>query len=69
MKLKILLAPLVFLLIVFIGIGIRARFNLQKRNNFFSIVVLPDTQRYSYEHHDIFCSQTEWIVKNKESLQ
>lgn len=32
----------------------------------FSLIVIPDTQRYSYENHYIFCNQTEWIVENKE---
>lgn len=35
---------------------------------FFSLIVLPDTQKYSEKNGDFFCSQTEWIVKNKEKL-
>ena len=29
---------------------------------------MPDTQKYSENSRDIFCDQTEWIVKNKEKL-
>jgi len=29
----------------------------------FSIVVLPDTQRYSEYHPEIFTAQTRWIVQ------
>jgi len=34
----------------------------------FTVVVLPDTQIYSKKYPDIFTSQTEWIVDNKEEL-
>jgi len=34
----------------------------------FTIVVLPDTQIYAQSHPDIFTSQTQWIVDNKEAL-
>ena len=34
----------------------------------FSVIVLPDTQFYSQSHPDIFCDQTDWIVKNKDKL-
>jgi len=33
----------------------------------FTIVALPDTQFYSQLYPDIFTSQTQWIVDNKES--
>jgi len=34
----------------------------------FSIVVLPDTQRYSEYHPEIFTAQTRWIAENAEKL-
>ncbi|MCK4294016.1 MAG: tandem-95 repeat protein [Planctomycetes bacterium] len=34
----------------------------------FTIVVLPDTQKYAQSYPDIFTSQTEWIIANKEAL-
>ena len=34
----------------------------------FSIIVLPDTQNYSKSHPEIFYSQTDWIIQNKEEL-
>jgi hypothetical protein len=30
----------------------------------FSLIVLPDTQKYSENFPEIFCSQTNWIVEN-----
>lgn len=32
-----------------------------------SIVVLPDTQKYSYSYPEVFLRQTEWIVANREA--
>lgn len=34
----------------------------------FSLIVLPDTQVYAKKYSEILCSQTEWIVKNKTTL-
>lgn len=34
----------------------------------FSIIVLPDTQKYSRDNPKIFCDQTEWIASNKAKL-
>ncbi|MEM2779860.1 MAG: PKD domain-containing protein [Candidatus Bathyarchaeia archaeon] len=34
----------------------------------FTIIVLPDTQYYSQSYPEIFNNQTEWIVKNKETM-
>lgn len=34
----------------------------------FTIVVLPDTQVYSERYPEIFTSQTQWIVDNKDTL-
>jgi predicted MPP superfamily phosphohydrolase len=37
-------------------------------NDFFSIIVLPDTQHYSSSYPDIFYKQMDWIVENKNRL-
>ena len=34
----------------------------------FTVVVIPDTQKYTLEDTDIFSKQTQWIVDNKDSL-
>ncbi|MES2470917.1 MAG: metallophosphoesterase [Patescibacteria group bacterium] len=34
----------------------------------FTVIVLPDTQKYSAEFPHIMCNQTEWIVANRERL-
>jgi len=34
----------------------------------FTIIVLPDTQKYSQDYPEIFSSQTQWIVDNKDEL-
>ena len=34
----------------------------------FTIIVLPDTQKYSEHYPEIFSNQTQWIVDNKEKL-
>lgn len=38
------------------------------KNDFFSIVLLPDTQHYSSGFPDIFYKQMDWIVENKNPL-
>lgn len=35
---------------------------------FFTVVVLPDTQVYSESYPEIFTNQTKWIVENKDEL-
>jgi hypothetical protein len=34
----------------------------------FTVIVLPDTQKYSESYPEIFCNQTEWIEESKEKL-
>ena len=34
----------------------------------FSIIVLPDTQKYSENYPEIFTSQTQWVVENVKEL-
>lgn len=36
--------------------------------DFFTVIVLPDTQKYSRSYPGIFTVQTEWIVENREDL-
>ena len=38
------------------------------KEDYFSIIILPDTQFYSSKFPDIFYQQMEWIVDNKDSL-
>jgi len=38
----------------------------EKKN--FTIIVLPDTQKYSENYPEIFSAQTQWIVDNEENL-
>lgn len=37
-------------------------------NGGFTIVVLPDTQKYSESYPHVFTNQTKWIVSNKDRL-
>jgi hypothetical protein len=38
------------------------------KDDFFSIVILPDTQHYSSRYPEIFYKQMDWIVENKNLL-
>ena len=38
------------------------------RDEYFSIILLPDTQHYSSKYPDIFYQQMNWIVKNRDLL-
>ena len=38
------------------------------KDDFFSIVLLPDTQHYSSSYPEIFYKQMDWIVENKNLL-
>jgi Calcineurin-like phosphoesterase len=40
----------------------------ESRHSYFSFIILPDTQYYSFRHPDIFQKQMDWIVKNKKLL-
>jgi hypothetical protein len=42
--------------------------SLINRDDYFSIIILPDTQHYSSSYPDIFYQQMYWIVKNKTPL-
>ena len=52
------LVGIVLALLAFPGITLAAEY--------FSVVVLPDTQVYSKSHPEIFKAQTEWIVRNQD---
>jgi hypothetical protein len=54
--------------LIFILITVFSFHLIKKNDDFFSIIVLPDTQKYSYEYPEIFCKQTEWIIKNKKKF-
>lgn len=57
---------LILSFLFFYLLGLIIKFCLHLDN--FTLIVMPDTQRYSYENHNIFCNQTEWIVANKQKL-
>jgi hypothetical protein len=38
------------------------------KDDFFSVVLLPDTQHYSSSYPEIFYKQMDWIVENKNPL-
>jgi hypothetical protein len=38
------------------------------QKDYFSFIILPDTQYYSFSHPEIFHKQVDWIVKNKYLL-
>lgn len=66
MKKTILL--LIFLIAIFSIILFYSKNLLKKNNYYFTFIVLPDTQKYTMYHPDIFKNQTEWIVKNVKKL-
>ena len=45
-----------------------AQSNAIESKEYFSIVVIPDTQYYSANHSWIFENQTKWIIENIESM-
>jgi hypothetical protein len=38
------------------------------KNDFFSVIILPDTQHYSSRYPEIFYQQMNWIIENKDLL-
>lgn len=53
-----------FCLIAVPGLRLSAQDN---EGNYFSVVLLPDTQFYAETYHDEFYAQTQWIKDNLES--
>ena len=56
------------LLIILILIQGLISISFLNKEDFFSIIVLPDTQYYSSRFPDIFYKQMDWIVENKSPL-
>ena len=50
-----------------VGESVRVDFKVLGGANDFSIVVLPDTQHYSYAYPDFYFDQTQWIVENEHT--
>ncbi len=51
-----------------VGDKIRINYQLINDTSSFTIIALPDTQHYSEAYPEIFLSQTQWIVENKDFL-
>ena len=62
MKTKIFLLSL---LILFQTLG---NLQAQGKDDFFSIILLPDTQNYSSHFPEIFYKQMDWVKENKDPL-
>lgn len=56
------------LLIIFVLFQAMLSLSLIDKDDFFSIIILPDTQHYTSSYPDIFYQQMDWIVKNKTLL-
>jgi hypothetical protein len=63
MKTKKIQYPIIFIIIQ--GIACLSFLN---KDDFFSIIILPDTQHYSSNHPETFYKQMNWIVDNKNLL-
>lgn len=55
---------LIFLIFFQAGIS----FSFTDKDDFFSIIILPDTQHYSSSFPEMFYKQMNWIVENKKNL-
>ena len=51
-----------------VGDKIRLDFQIISDASDFTIIALPDTQHYSEIYPEIFLSQTQWVVENKDAL-
>jgi hypothetical protein len=67
MRRKIIRINTILLMIFLFGLGPYCSYTLSA-TDFFTIVVLPDTQLYSATYPTIFTEQTQWIVDNKDRL-
>ena len=56
------------LLIMFVLFQALISLSLINKDDYFSIIILPDTQYYSSRYPDMFYQQMDWIVKNKTLL-
>ena len=66
---KKLLITLVTLLLSFLGTGFQIDVaSTPEEEEFFTIVLIPDTQIYTCWHQQFYYDQTQWIADNEESL-
>ncbi len=56
------------ILIIFILLQSLISLSFLSKDDFFSIIILPDTQNYSSKFPDMFYKQMDWIVENKNQL-
>jgi hypothetical protein len=56
------------LLIIFFFLPLLASLSFSDREDYFSIILLPDTQNYTSRFPDIIYQQMDWIVKNRDLL-
>jgi hypothetical protein len=56
------------LLIIFILLQSLISLSFFNKDDFFSIIILPDTQHYSSSYPEMFYKQMDWIVENKNLL-
>jgi hypothetical protein len=56
------------LLIVIIIVQALANLSFSDKEDYFSIIILPDTQYYTSRFTDIIYQQMDWIAKNKNHL-
>jgi len=56
------------ILIGFLGVGFIIDGEVTKQYKNFTIIVLPDTQKYSQNYPEIFLTQTQWIANNQDIL-
>jgi len=56
------------LLLVFIMFQALLNLSFSDKEDYFSIIILPDTQYYTSRFPDIIYQQMDWIVKNKNPL-
>jgi hypothetical protein len=56
-----------FLIVIFLLQGV-INLSFTDKDDFFSIIILPDTQYYSTSFPEMFYKQMNWIVENKKTL-
>jgi len=66
----LLVAVLGFIFVFYLANNIPAEEPLIESNKdfFFSVIMIPDTQKYSAKYPEIFLAQTRWIAENKKKL-
>jgi len=69
-RIRIIIIVLLFIILIAINLENftynAAVFKIDEES--FTIIILPDTQKYSESYPYIFSKQTKWIAKNKEKL-